>query len=196
MIGLVLVLAAVALLVMERSTGPPVTAVPVPELDGEPDVYMEGAAVSQYGDDGTLEYRLEMARASHFQGEAETRLVEPRLTLYRRDEPPWHVHARRGVLRRPLDGGPDAETVSLAGDVTLEQRRGDEWVRLVTEALMLYPKRQYAETDRDVMIQGVFGRTTASGLQGDLRAGALQLFSAPNRPVRTVLQPEHFKSES
>ena len=192
MIGLVLVLAAVALLVMDRSAGP-VSTLPATLLEGEPDIYMEAAVVSQYRADGSLEYRLEAQRASHFQGEATTRLTQPRLTLLHHEHPPWIVTSNEGVLQRP-PADPEAEAVTLEGDVALEQTRPDgDRVRLVTETLHLYPRRQYAETDQDVMIESLFGRTMAAGLQGDLRLGVLELFSANGRPVRTILQPEHFK---
>ena len=193
MIGLVLVLAAVALLVMDRSAGPPVSTLPAPLLEGEPDIYMESAVVSQYRADGSLEYRLEAERASHFQGEATTRLTQPRLTLLHHARPPWIVTSNEGVLHRP-PADPEAETVTLEGNVALEQTRsGGDRVRLLSDSLHLYPRRQYAETDQDVMIESLFGRTMAAGLQGDLRLGVLELFSAHDRPVQTILQPEHFK---
>jgi LPS export ABC transporter protein LptC len=86
------------------------------------------------------------------------------------------------------------EAVALEGEVVLEQTRADgEQVRLTTESLRLYPQRQYAQTDQDVMIESLFGRTMATGLEGDLQLGMLKLFSVNGRRVRTVLQPEHFK---
>lgn len=193
MLALVLVVAGVALLVMERSAGPPVPTLPPAPLEGEPDIYMEAPVVSQYREDGSLEYRLVAQRASHFEGAAMTRLARPRLTLFRQARTPWTVSARDGTLRRPLPGMGE-EAVALEGDVVLEQTRADgEQVRLTTESLRLYPQRQYAETDQDVMIESLFGRTMATGLEGDLQLGMLKLFSGNGRRVRTVLQPEHFK---
>jgi lipopolysaccharide export system protein LptC len=102
------------------------------------------------------------------------------------------VSAGEGVLRRPP--GADEESVSLHQDVTLEQTRADgEQIRMVTPLLRLYPRRQYAETEQDVMIESLFGRTTSVGLEGDLQLGVLKFFSTDDRPVRTVLQPEQFK---
>ena len=193
MLALVLGVAAVALVVVDRSAGPPVATLPTPLLEGEPDVYMEGTLITQYREDGTIEYRLEAERAQHFQGEALTRLDAPRLTLFRDGAEPWNVSARHGTLRRP-PGDADAEIVSLEGDVVLEQTEADgAQLRLMTEVLQLYPRRQYAETDRDVMIESLFGRTSANGLAGDLQRGVLELLSTRTGPVQTILQPEHFK---
>jgi lipopolysaccharide export system protein LptC len=192
MLGLVLVLAVVALLVIDRSAGPPMTRLPTPPLQGEPDIYMDGPAVSQYRQDGTLEYRLLAEDARHFQGDATTHLNGPALTLFRQQQPPWSVRAQRGTLHRP-PGTPE-ETISLDGDVVLELTRpAGERLQLVTDSLQLFPRRQYAETDQDVMIRGRFGQTTATGLSGDLQLGVIRLFSSESGPVTTVLQPDQFK---
>jgi lipopolysaccharide export system protein LptC len=200
MLVLVLGVAGVAVLVMDRSAGPSVALLPTPALEGEPDIYMQAPEVSQYRSDGSLEYRLVARDASHFQRDAFTHLSSPALTLFQHNRAPWKVSAQVGTLRRPPAGADeevvssDEEVISLNDDVTLEQTHADgERLRLVTASLRLYPRRQYAETDQDVMIDSLFGQTTASGLEGDLQLGMLKLLSADGRPVQTVLQPEQFK---
>lgn len=189
---LVLGVAGAALLVLERRAGTPVEVTPVPS-PGEPDFFMEGAVVHQYRDDGTLEYRLQAAQIRHFEARAETHLSAPELAMHHPDQAPWLAKARTGVLRRPPAGAPE-ETVSLRRDVTLEQTRADgEFVRLTTSALDVYPRRQYARTNQDVMIDSLVGRTTAYGLEGDLQLGTLSLHSSDQARVHTVLQPEQFK---
>lgn len=193
MLVLVLGVAGVALLVMDRRgpTTPPMSA--ALDLSGEPDFNMDGAAVSQYRDDGTLEYRLLATSIRYYEAQARTELDRPRLSLHDPERQPWHVSAERGELRRPPYGASE-EQVSLRGDVTLEQTpEGHGPVRLRTPELRLFPRRQYAETDQDVMIEGDIGRTTATGLQGDLQLGILNIFSADGGRVSTVLQPEQFK---
>ena len=209
MLVLVLVVAAVTMLVVERRSGPPVSPLPVATLEGEPDIYMQSPVVSQYRSDGTLEYRLVARSAAHFQPDALTRLEQPRLTLFREHGAPWTLSARAGTLRRPppleaegapaplAAGGADPvteEVIFLEDDVRVEQAdANDDRFRLTTPSLRLYPRRQYAETDQDVMIESSFGRTAATGLKGDLLRGLLEL-SAPDRArVHTVLQPEQFK---
>lgn len=192
MLVLVLVAAGTALLVMERPDPAPPAAV-APGLEGEPDFFMEGAVVTQYRSDGVLEYRLTSDQVRHFEREAVTRLDVPHLVLFDPDRPPWAMSAERGTLRRPPAGAPE-ETVTLQNDVVLEQTREDgQHVRLTTRALTVYPRRQYAETDHDVIIDSLFGRTTATGLEGDLQLGMLTFHSSGNEPVHTVLDPEQFK---
>jgi lipopolysaccharide export system protein LptC len=172
MAALLLGVAGAALLVLERRSVPPMAVEPT-AVPGEPDFSMEGAVVHQYRDDGTLEYQLSAQAIRHFEERAETRLRTPQLTLHHPDQAPWQVRARTGVLRRPPAGASE-ETVSLRRDVVLEQTRADgEYVKLTTRALDVYPRRQYARTSHDVIIDSLVGRTTAYGLFGDLQLGLL-----------------------
>lgn len=193
MLVLVVVIAGTSLLVVDRSDAPGVpTAVPEAR-EGEADFFMERAIVTQYRADGTLEYRLTSDDVRHFERDAITRLAQPRLTLHDPGRAPWQMRAATGTLRRPPVGAVE-ETVSLEDGVVLEQTRQDgEQIRLSTPALTVYPRRQYAETDHDVIIDSLFGRTTATGLEGDLQLGMLTFHSSETEPVHTVLDPEQFK---
>lgn len=193
MLVLALGAAGAALLVMNRRAPPTVLPDQGPALTGGPDFSMEGADVTQYRADGSLEYRLLANGVRHFASDARTELDRPRLSLFEPEQPPWHISARHGVLRRPPTGAPE-EQVSLRGNVTLTQTPANHGpVRLVTPSLRVYPRRQYAETDQDVMIEGDVGRTTATGLQGDLQLGILSFSSPDDVRVYTVLEPEQFK---
>lgn len=185
--------AGIALLVMDQRSGPPALPDVVPRADQDADFFMEQVEVEQYRPDGSLEYVLHADGVQHFEAAARTRLDQPRLALHRPEEPPWHASASDGTLRRPPAGASE-ETLTLRDQVVLEQTlpNGD-WVRLTTPALRIYPRRQYAETDQDVMIDSLIGRTTATGLEGDLQLGILNFLSTGEAPVSTVLQPEQFK---
>ncbi|MEZ5558771.1 MAG: LPS export ABC transporter periplasmic protein LptC [Pseudomonadales bacterium] len=166
-----------------------------PEPDDQPDLYMENAVIRQFRDDGSLTYRLSAAEIRHYERDQLTRLTEPRLTLLSPDRPPWEVQASSGYLRRQTIEGAEQEVVFLRENVVLEQRTvGGELVRLTTASLYLYPDREYAETEHDVIIDADVGRTLAVGLEGDLQRGLLKLLSVPDRPVHTILLPDQFKS--
>lgn len=186
--------AGIALLVMDQRSGPSALPDMVPQTDQQDaDFFMEQVEVEQYRPDGSLEYVLHADGVQHFEEDARTRLDQPRLTLHQDDQPPWFASARDGVLRRPLAGASE-ETLTLRDEVELEQTLPDgDWVRLTTPSLRVYPRRQYAETDQDVMIDSLIGRTTATGLEGDLQLGIINFLSTGEAPVSTVLQPEQFK---
>lgn len=193
MVLLVLGAAGIALLVIDRPSGPPALPEVVPQTEQDADFFMEQVEVEQYRSDGSLEYVLHADGVQHFDQDGRTRLEEPRLALHQGDQPPWYASASRGVLRRPPVGALE-ETLTLRDQVELEQTLPDgDWVRLTTPSLRVYPRRQYAETDQDVMIDSLIGRTTATGLEGDLQLGILNFLSTGEAPVSTVLQPEQFK---
>jgi lipopolysaccharide export system protein LptC len=167
---------------------------------GEPDLLMETAEISQFARDGGLAYRIRAIAIVHYPEADHTLLDAPRLTLYREDEPPWEVSAESGRIiggTGLLDAGPEVttstapgrETVELEDDVLVQRRRpGEGFMELHTEQLTLYPGREYAETERPVIIDTQSGRTTAEGLRADFTAGTITLGN-PTRRVRTTIFP-------
>ena len=80
------------------------------------------------------------------------------------------------------------ETVELDDVVVQRRRPGEGFIELHTEALTLFPGREYAETERPVIIDTQSGRTTAEGLRANLGAGTIVLGTPPRR-VRTTIFP-------
>jgi lipopolysaccharide export system protein LptC len=167
---------------------------------GEPDLYMETAEISQFSRDGVLAYLIRAAAIVHYPEAEHTLLEAPRLVLYRDEEPPWEASARQGRIiggTGLLDAGPGGagdtppgrETVELEDDVLIQRRRpGEGFMELHTERLTLYPGREYAETERPVIIDTHSGRITADGLRADLAGGTIAL-GRPSRRVRSTIFP-------
>ena len=189
------VLLAVGLLLLAfylapwRGAAPPDP--PPPELAGEPDIYMESAVISQFQDDGTLQYRLAAQQVRTFDDDRRAYLVGPDFSLYSPTAPPWRVSAREGDL---YGFGEDADArvgvLVLSGDVVLHQTdpgRGFTTVR--TTELTVRPEPRYAETERDVMIETEAGRTFAQGLKADLERRILNLQADADGPVHTIVLP-------
>ncbi|MXY05912.1 MAG: LPS export ABC transporter periplasmic protein LptC [Gammaproteobacteria bacterium] len=190
------VLLAVGLLLLAfylapwRGAVPP--EAPPPELEGEPDLYMESAVINQFQDDGTLQYRLAAQQVRTFDADRHTLLIGPDFSLYSPTAPPWRVSARRGELHGLRDGAEEREGVLvLSGEVVLHQtdpERGFTTVR--TAELRVHPEPRYAETQRDVMIETEAGRTFAQGLKADLERRILNLQADADGPVHTIVLPE------
>lgn len=163
----------------------------------EPDLYIEDAVITQYLPSGTVHYRLMSKLLRQFEADELVRLTEPRLVVNSETRAPWRVQSEHGYVRRlraAERSGDGEEVVFLREDVQLEQREPDgRHMRLTTSTLYVFPEREYAETDRDVMIDTHAGRTTATGLKGDLQRGLLQLSSSDRRRVHTILLPDQFK---
>ncbi len=194
LILLALALAGIGLLVMELPDElQPVREVPL-DLQDAPDLVMTGAEIHQYREGGSLHYLLNAQEIRYFKRDELTRLTAPNLILYATGEEPWQVTAAFGYLRLASTGSGEEEVVFLRKEVNLQQRGKDgDYVSLSAPSLYLYPEREYAETEHDVIIDSRIGRTLAVGLQGDLRGGLLRLFSQEKKPVHTILLPDQFK---
>ena len=167
-----------------------------PELADEPDLFMEGASITQFQDDGSIQYRLTAREIRHFEDEQFTRLLEPDLELHNEPEPPWRVTSERGEIHGTA-GAPGGEQVLLRDAVVVHQGvPGAEYMTIRCEALDLYPERKYAETEGDVMIDTDVGRTAARGMQADLTRGSMKLSPGKDAAVHTIVQREQFQQST
>lgn len=169
---------------------------PEPAPSEEPDLLIEDAVIRQYRQTGSLRYLLRSPLIEHFESDTLTFLTEPDLMLYdAKEEPPWQITARRGVIRNASQRNQAGnEEVELSEDVQMlrvfeDGRRYD----LRTPSITIYPNREYAETDQNVMITTHAGRTKAVGLQGSLDTGLLKMFSSDEQRVHTIILPHQFK---
>ncbi len=195
-----------------------------PELQGEPDVFMEQATITQFTPNGKPKYKLYSQQLRHFEREQITRLAQPEMILYATEEDsgqkaenPWMIQSRHGYIRqRPgasaLSPGPEAQLVSVAsgdpvsGDreivflreavkLSREDRNGTA-MALKTQTLYIYPHRQFAETDQPVMIDSRVGRTKAAGFTGNLKTGIFKLASNNEQRVHTIVLPHQIKRKN
>ena len=167
-----------------------------PELADEPDLLMEGASITQFQHDGSVQYRLAAREIRHFEDEQFTRLLEPDLELHNDPEPPWRVTSEHGEIHGSA-GAPGGEQVLLRDGVVVRQAgSGTDFITIRSQALDLYPERKYAETEGDVMIETDVGRTAARGMQADLTRGSMKLSSGKDAAVHTIVQRDQFDESS
>lgn len=173
----------------------PVPPAPITRPDDDPDLTLEDALITRFRASGRLKYRLRSPLIEHFDAQALTRVESPDLELHSEPDPPWHMTAHHGTITNATGAdGQTEERVLLDEDVRIEQRFEDgRQFELRTPSATVFPDRQYAETDRDVMITTHVGRTTGVGLQGDLDRGLVHLFSDGDQRVHTILLPDQFK---
>ena len=178
-----------------QPTLPEATQQPQLRPSQEPDLVIEDAVIRDYRETGALRYLLRSPLIEHFEADGLTHLTDPDLMLHDAPEPPWQVTARRGLIKNAsLGGRAGNEQVELIEDVRMLQvfedgRRYD----LRTPMITIYPDREYAETDQNVMITTHAGRTKAVGLEGSLGDGLLKMFSDDKQRVHTVILPDQFK---
>ena len=164
-------------------------------VDTEPDVFAQDVEFHQLQPDGTLHYRLRATNIRQYDLDQLTRMSQPQLHLVSETQPPWDVASRHGYIRQR--SGPTGEiedVVYLREEVELVQVHPENGlVTLRSESFYIYPDRQFAETDQDVIIDTEVGRTKAAGLRADLTSGVLTLSSAETQRVHTIVLPEQFK---
>ena len=160
---------------------------------GVPDVRLEGAVLRAYDADGQLRYTLAAPALQLFREQGRADITAPELALYDHDTQ-WTARAGHGVLTGPTAGGSGEDRLDLAENVVLIPVRGRRRAELATAALVVYPQRQWAETDQAVIISSDSGRTEAARLEGDLRGGSLKLFAAGSERVATHLLPARLPS--
>lgn len=165
-------------------------------IRNEPDIYAQDVLFNQLRADGKLHYRLQADEIHQFNREQLTRLTEPDLHLVNPEQPPWDIGARHGYIRkRQGPNGDPEEVVYLREAVQLVQQHPDSGqITLRSESFYIYPNRQFAETDQNVMIDTQVGRTEAAGMTADLQSGLLNLSSNSGQRVHTIVLPEQFKN--
>jgi lipopolysaccharide export system protein LptC len=139
----------------------------------QPDFFMENTQILMFNEQGTPAYQLRSARATHQRTDDSTQLEQPNLLYYRPgEEHPWLLRAQQGSVTK---GG---DQVDLMNDVLLQrQDPNDPSRRMTTQALTLFPERDYAETAQSVRIENAGSVTTADGMQVFLDDGRLELLS-------------------
>ncbi len=161
----------------------------------EPDMYGQGISFHQLHEDGSLHYRLNAETIRQYEQDELTRMDIPHLHLRSKEQPPWDIYSQSGFIRkRPGSDGVPEDIVFLREKVRMVQEHPTNGtVTLRSETFYLYPDRQFAETDQDVIIDTEVGRTTAAGMVADLETGVMKLSSNPKQRVHTIVLPEQFK---
>ena len=162
----------------------------------EPDLRGEGVSFRQFRADGSLQYRLDAASINQFSDQSLTRMIEPDLLLLSTTQAPWRIRSAHGYLRqRPGPDGVNEDVVFLREDVVLTQDHTINGpITIRSDSFYIYPDREYAETEQDVMIDTEVGRTKAVGMRADMKSGLLILSSSERQRVHTIVLPSQFKS--
>ena len=156
----------------------------------EPDAFVEGGIITQWGEAGRLRYRLHAERISHFEAAGRSTLQAPVVELHDAQGPPWHIKSKTGEVRTFAGASGTEEQIELYGEVALTQDRGDgAYTRIHTESLTMVPARGRAGTTQTAMIETETFRVRAGGFDADLANGRLAFASSVDQRVSIVVQP-------
>ncbi|MGA0838821.1 MAG: LPS export ABC transporter periplasmic protein LptC [Pseudomonadales bacterium] len=159
-----------------------------PRPERPPDVRLSGTRLAAFDAQGLLLYVVAAPEIRLFRSDGRADLTAPAFELFDRHQT-WSGSAARGTLTGPSVGGEGEDRLNLDGDVRLTPADSLSGASLETESLIIFPARQWAETDQAVIIRGARGQTDAARLEGNLRRGSLKLFAAGDQRVATRLEP-------
>lgn len=151
-------------------------------MDRHPDYIIDTFVATTMTDAGTPDRRLVATQLRHFADDDSHELDDPNLVLFAEDGPPWRIRAEQGWMSG------DKTRITLHTNVTVDRSASGSTrpVHLETEALDLYPKRDYAETQRPVKLASDQDWLTSTGMQAwladQLRArfeGRTHIFLGP-----------------
>ena len=165
-----------------------------PTGHAQPDLYGLGVEYHQLNPDGTLHYRLNATRLEQYSERAYAEMEAPVIHLTSPSQPPWDIRSDIGAIYTQSEqANVPEDIVYLNENVKMVQKHPENGVMTVrTQVFRLYPDRQYAETDQNVIIDTKVGRTIAAGLMADLETGVLTLSSDSKQRVHTIVLPEQF----
>ena len=146
---------------------------PVVSVDNNAiDYYATNAHSVQFLPDGRLQYEMTSDKVEHLKATEVTLLTNPDLNMFRGTEFPWHVQSEKGEVN------PDGTEVELIDSVRIT--RFDEKNRrtlITTTRMTVFPQQQYAQTERDVRIDGAGGVSTGKGMKAYLNESRIHLLS-------------------
>jgi len=137
----------------------------------QPDYYLEEMTRRTMNREGGLQSVLTAETVTHFPLDDTTELAHPHIEIYNGGESPWQVVAERGLVKS------DNEVILLQGRVEIWRvnARGVREYEILTSELRVFPKVQYAETDKVATIKGPATVTRTRGFRANFEHNRLEL---------------------
>jgi lipopolysaccharide export system protein LptC len=137
----------------------------------EPDYYLVDMVRHSMNEQGELESVLIADRVYHYPDDDSTELARPRMEIYNDTASPWQVVAERGTIKS------GTELVLLHGKVEIWRLddAGEREFEILTSELRVFPKVQYAETDKAATIKGSGSVTRTRGFRANFSHNRLEL---------------------
>ena len=161
------------------------------EAQRAPDSYGKNMLLQTFSATGNVQYQVQAASMQQYLGDKSTNLQTPLITLNNEGSSPWIIKANDGLIKPSNDGLAASEKVLiLNGAVSVTQNlSGNDFVRLRSEALTVYPDSQTARTEHTVIVETSAFRTQALGVLIDLSSGRIEFPKNPHQRVRSTIMP-------
>jgi lipopolysaccharide export system protein LptC len=139
----------------------------------EPDYYIVDMVRHTMDQQGELQNVLIADRVYHYLDDDSTELARPRMEIYNDSASPWQVTAERGTVKS------NGELVLLHGKVEIwrPDDDGEREFEILTSELRVFPKVQYAETDRAATLKSLGSVTRTRGFRANFSHNRLELLA-------------------
>lgn len=139
----------------------------------EPDYYIVDMVRHTMDEQGELQNVLIADRVYHYPDDDSTELARPRMEIYNDTASSWQVVAERGTVKSK------GELVLLHGKVEIwrPDDDGEREFEILTSELRVFPKVQYAETDRAATLKSIGSVTRTKGFRANFSHNRLELLA-------------------
>ncbi len=138
-----------------------------------PDYYMEDFTTLTMDRDGQPRNKLSADYMAHYPHDNSTKLVRPRMEIFRADELPLYIDAEKGRIEG------DNDTISLYGIVKMREydAHGEPRLEVSTTDVKILLEQEYAETDSHATIVTSTAVITGRGLRAYLPENRLEIIN-------------------
>ena len=161
------------------------------EPQSKPSSYGKKMLLQTFSADGNIQYQVQAESMQQYLSDKSTNLQTPLITLNNRGSSPWVIKADNGLIERSNGAlGEGDKVLILEGAVSVTQNLGkNDFMRLRSEALTLYPDMQTAGTEQIVIVETSAFRTQALGVIIDLSSGRIEFPKNPLQRVKSTFIP-------
>ncbi|MGH1461058.1 MAG: LPS export ABC transporter periplasmic protein LptC [Neptuniibacter sp.] len=141
-------------------------------LTGKIDYYIDHVKSREWDSSGALKRSMTSERIEHDPQSELNYLTLPKSLSFRSNSSHMQITAEEGIA---LD---DNSRTDLAGNViVLDNPSSDSGTTLITEQLSIYPKKDFAATDKPVTISSTHGKISGTGMDLHFEKQILNLHS-------------------
>ena len=125
------------------------------------DTFFNNATIIDYGENGRPSSKIIGDQLFHYPGEDDSEIIKPKVTFFRDTGSPVFVTADHGWINQA------GTRVLLKGHTVIvrEKSEANKFSKLETPELIIWPEKEYAETDQDVKITTDGTVATGTGMK-------------------------------
>jgi len=142
----------------------------ISEAIENPESFLDQSLTTEYREDGSVDYQFNSEHLDYFKSTDSALGKTVYFIFFSKDGHTWHTRADQATFRN------GNRQIQLNGNVRAWQPARN--LELVTDELVFNETREYAETDKPVIIKSAIGTTNSIGMRIDLKDEKLWLLSA------------------